>query len=438
MRCESANSFHPFGGMCRPSVPRNILLVSVKTEVGPGANEQAGAQTRAGAGDGPPRPSQPPVRLSRGRRILINSLIGIATLLLVVGIFAVWSNRLLFNPTNWSNTSTQLLSSPNVRAVTANYAVDQLYTNVNVPALIKSALPSRLDPLASPVAGALRNVAVQGVETALGGPRVQALWAQANRAADQAFIAIVNGGKGAVGVNGGVVTLDLASVVDNVAARLGLPANLGAKLPPDVANLTIIKSNQLGFVQDIGKALRHLALLLTILVPILYAGAIALAGGRRRRTLMSVGSAIVVGGLIVLVARRIFDGQIIDQIVKNAALRPAVTDTVLIGTEMIRQIAIACVYVGVPLILAAWFAGPARAATAARRTIAPFLRQQPAAAYGITLGVMALIFIWDPIYATGTAAGILVFTALALLGMFVLRRQTESEFPVTQPDGAIA
>ena len=40
-----------------------------------------------------------------------------------------------------------------------------------------------------------------------------------------------------------------------------------------------------------------------------------------------------------------------------------------------------------------------------------------------------MIFIWQPIPATGTPIGIVVFMALALLGTEVLRRQTAVEFP---------
>ena len=42
---------------------------------------------------------------------------------------------------------------------------------------------------------------------------------------------------------------------------------------------------------------------------------------------------------------------------------------------------------------------------------------------------MALIFIWDPIPATGKAAGILTFLALAFFGTYLLRKQTDEEFP---------
>jgi hypothetical protein len=363
-------------------------------------------------------------------------LIGVATLLLIVGVFSVWANRLLFNPDNWANTSTQLLQNPTIRSTTANYAVDQLYANVNVPALLKSALPTRLDPLAGPAAGALRNVAVQGVNLALSRPRVQDLWANANRAAAQSFVAIVNGGTRHVGVKQGVVTLNLAAIVDDVASRLGLPPNLGAKLPPHIAHLTVLKSDQLKAVQNGGDFLRHLAVWLTVLVPVLYALAIVFAPGRRRRTLMAVGFAAIFGGLAVIILRTIFVNQVTGSLVKDASLVPAVSEVVRIMTEMLHQIAAACVFVGVPLVIAAWFAGPARPASATRRAITPFLRDHPAASYAITLVVMALIFIWDPIHATGTPAGIITFTLLALFGMFVLRRQTMQEFPEARPGEA--
>jgi hypothetical protein len=366
---------------------------------------------------------------SRGRKILVNLIIGVATLLLIVGLFAIWANRLLFNPDNWANTSTQLLASPNIRSAVSNYAVDQVYANVNVPGLVKSALPTRLEPLADPAAGALRNVAVTGVQTALTRPRVQALWAQANRAADQTLIAVINGKKGTVSVNQGVVSLDLSTLVDNLASRLGLPPNLGQKLPAHFAQVTIFKSKQLKFVQDVGKFVQHLALALVIAVPLLYALAIFLAEGRRRRTLMNVGFAIIFGGVLVILLRRVAVNQIVTSLVNDVSLRPAAQDAASIATQLLHQAAAACLYVGVPLVAAAWFAGPARAATGGRRAIAAFLREHPLETYAITLGVMALIFIWDPIYSTGTPVGILVYTALALFGTFVLRRQTELEFP---------
>jgi hypothetical protein len=198
-----------------------------------------------------------------------------------------------------------------------------------------------------------------------------------------------------------------------------------------VANLTILKSNQINLVQDVGKALKGLALLLTIIVPLLFALAIWLARGYRRRTLMNVGVSIVFAGVLVFLARTLIVTQVTDSLVKTDSARPAATAVISIATTMLSEIAGAFVVVGVPLIVAAWFAGPARLAVSGRRTIAPFLRERPDWTFGIVAAIMALIFIWQPIPATGKPVGIIVFLALAFLGTVLLRRQTAEEFPAT-------
>lgn len=403
---------------------------------GESEGSQAASSSAAMGSGASASPASAVTTISRRRLVLVNLLIGLTTVLLVVGIFAVFANRLLFSPDNWANTSTQLLQNADVRSSTANYLVDQLYANVNVAGLIKSGLPSALQPLASPVAGALRNAAVQGVELALTRPRVQSLWAQANRAADQTFIAIVKGGKGPVGVNQGAVTLNLSSILDDVASRLGLPSNLGSKLPASAANVTVFKSDKLKLIQDVGNAIQGLALWLTIITPLLYALAIVLARGHRRRVLMTVGFAGVFGGVLVLFGRSLLISQIPGSLTNDASLKPTIAAVISIATEILSQVASACIIVGILLIAAGWFAGPARVARAAREAIAPFLRDHAGPTYAIVLGVMALIFIWSPIHATGTPAGIIVFTVLALLGTELLRRQTAVEFPDARPGAA--
>jgi len=310
-----------------------------------------GADERASQDDAPetaPDPTEPqdavtaqaqdpaaaPAKISRRRLIGVDVLIGVTTLLLVVGIFATWANRLLFSPDNWSNTSTQLLQNENVRSTTANYIVDQLYANVNVAGLIKQGLPTQLQGLAAPAAGALRNAAVQGAELALTRPRVQELWARANRAADQTFVDIVNGRKGTVGVNQGAVTLDLGSILNNIASRLGLPSDLASKLPPNIATLTIFKAKELKYVQNGGKAIKGLALWLTILVPLLYILALFLAKGHRRRTLMTIGFAGIIAGVLVILARSILQGAVTSSLTHDASLQATIHDVYGIATSI--------------------------------------------------------------------------------------------------------
>jgi len=379
-----------------------------------------------------------PAGISRRRHVLVDVLIVFTTILAIVGMLSVYANRLLFNPDNWEAQSTKLLQNPSIQDATANYIANQIYAHVNVAGLISSALPSQLRPLADPAAGALQGAVADGAKLALQRPEVQNLWATANRRADEAFISVVNGGKGPVGVQQGVVTLDLGSIVGHIAQKLGLPPSLSAQLPPSIATLTLFKSDQLKLIQDVGNLVRHLALWLTILVPLLYALAIFLARGRRRRTLMTVGFSIVFAGLVGVAIRRFLESYAANSLTPSQALREPIRAALAIGTDLLGQINGAFLLVGAVIVAAAWFAGPARPFAEARRAMAPFMREKPWWTLGIAAGLMVLVFIWNPIPATGTLGGIVVFLVLALFGTEMLRRQTLSEFPDAKSGDAAA
>jgi hypothetical protein len=388
---------------------------------------------------GPPGDAASPVAAtSSWRRRGIDALIVLTTLLTIVATFAVWAHRQLLDPGSWSTTSTRLLQNPEIREATANFAVDQLYANVDVAQLIGSALPKRLRPLAGPAAGALHTGAVRAANAALADARVQTLWAQANYRAAEALKTVIDGGKGPVNVQGGVVTLDLASVVEAIARQLGLPAGLGAKLPPSVAQLQILKSDQIGLVQDIGRGLRKLALWLSIAVPLLFALAIGLARGWRRRAVMNVGYGLVTAGFLVLLARALVQSRVPASLVADASIRPAAAATVSIATSMLAEIAGELVLFGALLIITAWLAGPARAAVGFRRMVAPYLRDYHGLACALLVVVIALVLTWRPIGALGTTVGALAFVALAVLWAALMRQQAVTEFPDARSGDAIA
>jgi hypothetical protein len=369
----------------------------------------------------------------RAHRYWVRAILGIATLLAVFAIFAVWANRQLMNPTNWAKTSTQLLEKQTIRTAMSGYLVEQLYSNVNVSGQLRSGLPTRLQPLAGPLSGALHGVAEEAAERVLASPRVQGAWQKANRAADQALVTIINGGGSRAQINGGTVSLNLRQVVADLSQTLGLPAGLAEKLPASVANLKVVTSSQLGVVRNLAKALHAVALGLTILVVALYALAVAIAKGHRRRTLMWVGWSLVFSGLLVLVGRKVGQGQLVSAITSDASIEPAVQDAYSVATSLLVQVSSAVIIVGVPLILSAWLAGPARWALATRSYLAPYLRQRPALAYWATAALLALVFIWGPIPATRNPFEMLLFTILAFAGAYVLREQIAEEFPDAEP-----
>jgi len=382
---------------------------------------------------GPPTGGAPRARdtTSGGapHRIWVRVILVLATVLAILSICAIWANRQLMNPSNWSKTSTALLRKQTIRSAVSGYLIDELYANVNVPSQLKSGLPPQLAPLAGPLSGALHNLAEQGAERALELPKVQDGWRTANYAADQALVTIVKGGGSRVQINGGTVSLNLHQIVADLAQRLGLPPSVAEKLPASVANLKIVTSSQLGLVRNLAKTLHALALWLTIVTFLLYALAMFLARGYRRSTLIWVGSSLVFAGVFVLLARKIGQGQLVSAITSDASVEPAADDAYSVATSLLVQVASASIVIGVPVILSGWFAGPARWAVSARRFLAPHFRDRPGLPYWIVAGLLALLFLWGPIPATRNPLEMLLFTILAFAGAYVLRGQIAEEFP---------
>src|SRR5436190_2246669 len=300
-------------------------------------------------------------------RILVPVLVALAGLLTFVAIFSIWINRQALNTDNWVSTSDRVLQNADVQRQLSIFLADQLSANVDVQAELEKALPPRLAPLAAPAAGALNQLAPQVAQRALATPQVQTLWSDANRAAHETFLKIVDGGGSTVSTNGGQVTLDLGSLVAQIGGRLGVGANLASKIPADAGQITILKSDQLSAAQSIASLIRHLPIVLTLLVLLLYALAVYLARGRRRRTLRSVGFAFIVAGAIALIARSLAGTAVVDALTHTEAVKPAAEAVWSIGTSLLVTVASSAIAFGILVVIGAWLAGSTRLAVALRR-----------------------------------------------------------------------
>jgi hypothetical protein len=376
----------------------------------------------------PPTPDAP-AGLSRGRHWAVRGLLAGATVLAVVSIFAVWANRQVLDADNWADTSSALLDNPEIRAQVSGFLVDSVYDNVDVGAEVGSTLPPRFKPLAAPVANALRNLAQETTDRALARPRLQQAWKEANKLTAQQFINIAEGNSAAVTSSGNAVILDLRVLVVNLAARLGLPSSIEGKIPPDAGRIKIMSSSQVSSVQNGVAALRGLAVILPALAIAMLALAVYLARGRRRQTLMFAGLALIAAGLVVLVVRRITGGYVVDSLATTAAAEPSADAAWSIASQMLRDVAQASVVIGIPVVVAAWLAGPRRPAVAIRRALAPALRDRPGTSYGVLALALLLVVAWGPIPATRMVVPVLLMVVLAAAGLAALRRQTAAEFP---------
>jgi hypothetical protein len=365
---------------------------------------------------------------ARRRQALPIALVVIATIIAFVSLFAVWAKRQLLETDTWTHTSSELLENEDIQAAVADFLVTELYANVDVQAELARRLPPNLKALAAPAAGGLHELALRAAREALAQPKVQALWEDANRTAHEQFLAVVDNKSEAVSTTGGTVVLDLGTILSQVANQVGIGGNLAAKLPPDAAQLQIMKSDQLEAVQDGVRILRTLAWLLAAIALALYALAVYVARDRRRETLRSVGIAFVATGVLVLFAHGLAGNYVVGALTTTAAAEAPAKATWSIGTSQLVEIAQAMILYGVVIFLAAWLAGPTASATGIRRAITPYFRQ-PRFAYGALAVLLVLIFWWGPTPATRRLSPSLLLIALLALGFEVLRRQVIREFP---------
>ena len=170
---------------------------------------------------------------------------------------------------------------------------------------------------------------------------------------------------------------------------------------------------------------------------LLFALAVYLARGRRRRTLRTTGWCFVLIGVVLLLIRRIGGDAVVNGLVKVPSNKPAVHDVWNIGTSLLYNIAVAMIVYGIVIVAAAWLAGSTRPATAIRKFLAPSLRESPAVAYSVVGAVLLLVVLWGPTPAFRNIWWILVFAVLLALGVTMLRRETAREFPDIEHDQAL-
>jgi hypothetical protein len=364
-----------------------------------------------------------------GHPRIVVALLLIGTLLAFLAIFSIWVNRQALNTDNWVDTSGKLLRNDEIRAQLSNYLADELFANVDVQAELEKTFPPRLAPLAGPAAGALHQLAPQVAERALATSQAERLWADANRAAHETLLKILNDEGSAVSTANGEVTLDLASLVSESGGQLGVAGKLASKVPPDAGQLTILKSDQLAMAQDASSLVRHLPIVLTLLALFLYGLAIYLAGPRRRQALRSVGFGFVVAGVLALLLRRIGEGSVTDALARTDAVKPAVEAVWDIGTSLLVSVAVSAITFGILVVIAAWIAGPTRIAKRLREEAAPYLRERRGTTYAVVGLVFLILVLWAPVVAFHKPIGMVLLAVLMVLGTEALRRQTAAEFP---------
>jgi hypothetical protein len=360
-------------------------------------------------------------------------LLVLATLIWTVGLVAVWVQRQALDTENWVQTSDRLLQNEEIRNALSTAILQRIYQSAPVENQLRESLPDNLKPLAAPISAGLREVANRNAPKVLGSAAALSAWETANRTAHKTFLKLLDGDL----AKNGEVTLNLHDLIAQVAAGTGLPAGVADRLPPNLQQLTVLKSDQLESAQKAVHALRSLTIVLVVVAVLLFAAAIAIPLDRRR-TVLAVAGCVIFSGVLVLAIRRLSNDFAVDALSVGANARPAVKATLVIGTSLLTDAAWGSIVFGLFLATGAWLMGPGRRATDVRRFATPALRDHSVLVFAGLAFLILLLIIWGPVPWTRSFWPLVVFTIAAFAWLEIVRRRTLEQFAPAGSPGPIA
>jgi hypothetical protein len=362
-------------------------------------------------------------------RIKVRILLVLASILAFLAIFTSWVDRQALDTNEWVSTSGKLLEDKAISDAVATYAVDQLYANVDVTAVIKQRLPPDLQPFSAPASAGIRQFATQAAQQAIDSPRVQQAWRDANQIAHRQLVSILKGNNEALSSQNGKVVLNLRPLVLQLADRIGLKKQLNQRLPPDVGQLEVTDSKDLDTARTVVKIIVGLAWVFTFGSVALFGLAAYLAKGRRWMVVLGYGLGLIAAGLAAIVVRSALKGLFVDSLSKTEAANVPAQHAWDIGTSLLHSIATTVIIYGILFVIAAFLASPARSAIGIRRALTPTLRDRPGLVWTVFAAVALIALIVWPPAGTRQLVLSLLLIALAGFGLEALKRKTEREFP---------
>jgi hypothetical protein len=277
---------------------------------------------------------QPKARETSKIRTIFAVVFGIIA---IVGLFAstiaVWAKGVLFDSDRVAAAAESAIQQPEAAQSMATYVTDQVFTIVDLEALLEQQLPGNLDSLSGVIVGGARQFVEEQLAEVLQKPAVQQVLVTIVRTAHAQLMKVLNGDGMIDGVSiaDGKVTLNLLPLVTlglNQVQKLGvltsvsvptlkaggdpttqiteLESAFGRDLPADFGQLTVFKGDaaaEAGEVvqtaQDIVVLVKRAIALILIVTAVAFALTLLVAN-RRRRAIMVLG---LVGAAVMLVAR---------------------------------------------------------------------------------------------------------------------------------------
>src|SRR5271170_2976521 len=311
------------------------------------------ADSQAG-GDAPPsgqgRITKP--RRRRIRRSVVAVLVAVSCLLVLLSTTVVWAHRTLLDTGTFVGTVGPVFQDPVVASAVAARATDELFTELNLQARLRDALPPKASFAAVPVTNATKGYVAGELAKVLTSPQFQAIWTAALTATHRQLVAVLHGEKTPVlSTSNGYIVLNTVPLINQALGKVsGLASDLAGKpvtlpvitsadppqqavnklsqalgvpLPASFGEITLVRSSDLATVRQGVKAFDGLTLILPLVTIVLIALCPWLSVNRRR-TLLQL--AVGVSLLMIIERRSVLHEQ---STLANAAHNPQVAQSIL-------------------------------------------------------------------------------------------------------------
>ena len=329
-------------------------------------------------------------RRRRIRRGAVAVLVALSCLLVLLSTTEVWAHRTLLNTPTFVGTVAPVFKDPAVASAVAARATDELFTELNLQARLRDALPPKASFAAVPITNATKGYVAGQLTNVLMSPQFQAIWTAALTATHHQLVAVLRGqNTAAVSTSGGYIVLNTVPVINQALGKVSglasdltgktvtLPAitsadvpqqavnklssALGVPLPGNFGQITLVRSSDLAAVQKGVKAFDRLTLVLPLVTIALIALSLWLSVNRRR-TLLQLAVGV---SLLMIVERRgvIHEQSALASAAHNPQLAQSVLGDLLHGFFVLTAWVLAAALV---VLVIAVLSGPYRWAVAIR------------------------------------------------------------------------
>jgi hypothetical protein len=292
-------------------------------------------------------------------------LVALGCIVLLLASIAVWVNRTVVSTEGWVDTVGPLSQEEAVAVAGSEALTFQIADSVDLEGFAEERLPERAQPLAAPLAGAVRNFVQNQVHDVILSDQFNTLWVEANERAHSLFVRFMDDEISAADRAEGVV-LDLRNAVEEADARLeerGIDLFEG-EVPEDVGQVHLFGEGRLETVRTGWDLLKALDWVLVAVALVLLAAAL-LISRRRRRTGIQIGVGIVLTMAVFAIGVRFARNLLFEDIQREEirAAADAVWDNVRAG---LLQQTIVLFVLGLLMAVGLWISGPGRQAVRLR------------------------------------------------------------------------